>query len=104
MGNKIKEQLETYKKALRNPKATQEEKYNAYDFVKNLIDDKVEEEYIKNIFYERFISLKTYKMIGISCGGISDECARKIVERYINKLEGIKKVKQKCPKCGYENF
>ena len=83
----LKEQLLTFKHTLRNPRATKNEIDNAYDTVKNLIDDTVKEDYIKGMFYERFLKLKTYYQIGIACHGLSDECVRKIIERYIKKIE-----------------
>ena len=83
----FKEQLLTFKHTLRNPRATKNEIDNAYDTVKNLIDDTVEEDYIKNMFYERFLKLKTYCQIGMACHGLSAECVRKIIERYIKKIE-----------------
>ena len=84
---RIAKQLLTFKYTFRDPHATENEIDNAYDTVKNLIDETVEEDYIKNIFYERFLKLKTYYQIGMACHGLSDECVRKIIERYIKKIE-----------------
>lgn len=83
----LKEQLLTFKYTFRDPHATESEIDNAYDTVKHLIDETVKEDYIKNMFYERFLKLKTYYQIGLACHGLSDECVRKIIERYIKKVE-----------------
>lgn len=85
--NAVKEKLLTYKRVLRDPHATKEDEYKAYDYVKNLIDEHIPEDYIKNIFYARFIQLKPWTIIGLACNGLTNECVRKIVERYIAKLE-----------------
>lgn len=82
-----KEELLQYKHTRRNPNKTHADIEAAYKTVKDIIDENVHEAYIRNIFYNRFLKLQSWVTIGCLCGNLTDECVRKIVERYIKKTQ-----------------
>ena len=82
-----KEQLLHYKHTVRNPKTRLINISDAFWKVKALIDKNVEEEYIREIFYARFLYFKSWTEIGIACNNATADCVRKIVERYIKKTQ-----------------
>ncbi len=83
----LKEQLLEFNNKVKYTNATSVELLKAYNKVKALIDKHVQEDYIRNIFYERFLELKTWREVGLKCNGLKDSCVRKIVTRYIEKIE-----------------
>jgi GTPase SAR1 family protein len=89
----LKEQLLTYKYTTKNPKATPADLLIAYNKVKAIIEENIKEEYIKHLFYARFIDLKSWDIIGMENNNMTGDCARKIISRYIEKLQKTKEVK-----------
>jgi hypothetical protein len=87
MAGMTKEQLLHYKYTLRNPNRNLHDLSLAFTKVKTIIDENVQEVYIREIFYARFLRLNTWAAIGLKCDGISADCVRKIVERYIKQTQ-----------------
>ena len=86
----LKEQLLTYKHTTKNPKATPADLLIAYNRVKTIIEENIKEDYIKHLFYARFIDLKLWDIIGMENNNMTGDCARKIVSRYITKIQNNK--------------
>ena len=82
-----KEQLLHYKHTVRNPKKGLHDISKAFWKVKALIDKNVEEDYIREIFYARFLQFKPWATIGVECNNATADCVRKIIERYIKKTQ-----------------
>lgn len=82
-----KEQLLLFKHTARNPTAGVQDISLAYLKVKELIEKNVKEDYIQEIFIARFLHLKSWQAIGTQCNGLTSDCVRKIVERYIKKTQ-----------------